>query len=939
MHEPDDFSALFAPEPEAPANVASDSAAPDSRWKVLLVDDEPDIHAVLRLAIQDIVIDGRGLWLLDARSAKEARACFAQHPDIALVLLDVVMESADAGLGLVRHIRHELANRITQIILVTGQPGYAPEREVITEYAIDGYRLKSELTADKIFVSVFAALRTHQAQRDLAQYRQKLEELVVDRTAALQKTNQQLADTQFAMDRAGIGIHWVSADTGQLIYVNNHAAELLGYTVDEMLCMRVPDIDPNFTPEDLVVTTQSLFAMRTATFESIQLRKDGRRIPVEITFYCQPASENTERRIICFITEITQRKAVEDALRHAKDAAETANRAKSAFLARISHEILTPINGILGMAHLMDQNGLSEKQAWRMGKIMHAGQHLLHIVNNLLDLSNIEAGQCVLDIQHFSVKELQQAITSTMHERLQGRSLTLHIALDALPDTLLGDAQRLRQILLNYLDNAVKFTERGSIELQAQVEAETADDLLIRFSVRDTGIGMTTEQQARLFQRFEQADNSSTRKYGGSGLGLAINKMLADLMGGEVGVSSQPDQGSTFWLKLRLGRSKKAISSVSSAILASAEENLRQNYRGSRLLVAEDDLTNQLVITELLRDTGFIVDLAEDGEQAVAMSAQGNYALILMDIQMPHLDGIEATRQIRARLADGATPIVAMTANAYADDKARCFAAGMNDFIAKPINPDIVFTTLLRWLPKPTHSMLDQPPPPAQHDASASSSMDEANQQLIQHLASVPGLDVARGISVVRGKTAKYIELLTQFVKNHANDIDRLSQCISAGDHAQASLLAHSLKGAAATLGMVSLAEAARQIEFRERDNNASHELQAEMNTLRHELENIAAALPSPAVSPLKITAPSAANRQLGERHLSELDERLANADFTAIAYFQEHAASLRDALVNSTNTETLAESFNTLSDQIRQFEFETARQTLNTLRTAHDPR
>jgi PAS domain S-box-containing protein len=915
MNQEDDFSSLFAPEP-----ITATPALSKSPWKVLLVDDEPDVHAVLRLAAQDIVVDERGLQLLDAQSAQEAKTYLANHPDIALILLDVVMESESAGLDLVRYIRDELGNTTIQIVLITGQPGYSPQREVITKYKIDGYRLKSELSTDKIFVAVCAALRTHQALTELKAHRDHLENLVADRTASLHESNRQLTDTQFAMDRAGIGIHWVSANSGKFLYVNSYAATLLGYTVDEMLSMGVPDIDIHFEGKNFGDAAKDLLTLGTATIESTQRHKDGRQIPVEVTFYFQPGENQTEGRIISFITEISQRKEAEHALRGAKDAAESANQAKSAFLAKMSHEILTPINGILGMTHLLAQNSLSNKQVEQLDKIHRSGLRLLHIVNNLLDLSNIEAKKLTLDVRNFSVSELKESIESALSERALDTQLSINISLSPLPVYLRGDDRRLRQILLNYLDNAVKFTERGSISLNARIDDETSDDLLIRFEVRDTGIGMTHEQQASLFQNFEQIDNSSSRKYSGTGVGLAINKMLAELMGGTVGVSSQENEGSTFWLTVRLARGHTPLESMAQSGM-SAEDTLKKAYHGTRLLLAEDDPTNQAVAMGLLQDAGFNIDLAVDGKQAVTMSENGNYALILMDMQMPGMDGVEATCQIRAR-ASGNIPIIAMTANTYADDKARCFAAGMNDFIAKPINPSIVFSTLLKWLPAPVASET-LPKPKTTIPLPAQSEVDEG---IINRLSAVPGLDVARGISVVRGKTARYIQLLTQFIDTHSDDMDRLAESIASGDHAKAVLLAHSLKGAAATLGIVSLAEAARHIELQQREeHDDNQELRADMDTVRHELEVIGAALPATQSRTPNSSVASSVDPQLSKRLLDDLDERLANDDFTAIALFQEHGETLRGIL---------GKQCDELAHQVRQFDFETARQTLRNLRS-----
>ena len=398
-----DFSSLFAPEPETSAT----DQALTSPWKVLVVDDEPDIHAVLRLAMQDMVVEGHPLQLFDAHSAEEAKAMLVAHEDIALVLLDVVMETEQAGLELVRYVRQEMGNRMVRIVLVTGQPGYAPQREVVASYEIDGYRLKSELTADRIFVSVYAGLRAYRSLQDQALQRVQLDAAEED----LRK--EQLLKVAI-VESSNDGIIGKTLD-GTITSWNHAAEKILGYAPADMVGKSIFMIVPADRHEE---EERLLAAIRTGVgtshFETERVHKDGRMIPVSLT--TSPIRDGEGRiigasKIIRDITEGKKAKAELEQYRHhleelvdsrtaelsvAKEAAEAANRAKSQFLANMSHEIRTPMNAVLGLTHLLHA-GATPQQAERLDKINEAGQHLLALINDILDLSKIEAGRLRLE--------------------------------------------------------------------------------------------------------------------------------------------------------------------------------------------------------------------------------------------------------------------------------------------------------------------------------------------------------------------------------------------------------------------------------------------------------------------------------------------------------------------------------------------------------------
>jgi len=448
-------------------------------------------------------------------------------------------------------------------------------------------------------------------------------------------------------------------------------------------------------------------AERDNHLEMTGVRADGSLFPLEMSLSLLQL--DGADRVAAAIRDVSLRKEVEAELaRHrdhleseveqrtaqlaaAKEAAESASVAKTQFLANMSHEIRTPLNAITGMAYLIRHDGVSDEQARRLDTLESASRHLLQVINAVLDLSKIESGHFELSQAAVDLHELVDDVQSMLRDAVRAKGLQLTAEIDRPPAPLQGDGTRLQQALLNLAVNAVRFTDRGTVALRVRVEADAGSRCRLRFEVQDTGVGIDAQTLARLFSAFEQADNTSTREHGGTGLGLVITRKLAQLMGGDAGAESTPGVGSRFWFTAWLD---KGPVSAGARLPASAP----CEAGSARVLLVEDELVNRTIASFMLEDQGHSVDIAEDGEQAVRMAQAGPYDLILMDMQMPRMDGLQATRHIRALAEHAKTPIVAITANAFEQDRKACMAAGMDDFVSKPIVPDVLRDVLARWL-------------------------------------------------------------------------------------------------------------------------------------------------------------------------------------------------------------------------------------------------
>ena len=639
-----------------------------------------------------------------------------------------------------------------------------------------------------------------------------------------------------------LGAHTVQLPIGIISYIKDDSLKVI-YTRQENTHISIgSSYNILNTPFDIIHQTKKVYAYHSVLDTRFKLNPCYKKLDLEAfigtplivdkevygTLHFsskharQPFSERDFELVKLFsqcIGHEISRSRNEMALRQSKLDAERANAAKSEFLANMSHEIRTPMNAIMGFSELMKKTTIDPKQEEYLRRIHNSSKALLNIINDILDLSKIEAGKLSLEHIPFQLREEIQSIIDLLQNSAMDKGLDLITELDdELPNMIVGDSLRIRQVLINLLSNAIKFTENGHVKLSIKLKNIHHDRATLDFSVTDTGIGMSKEQQKAIFSPFTQADGSTTRRFGGTGLGLSICQSLIDMMGGQIQVEGNMGEGSQFFFTITLqiiaeeseDTGHQEISETQSLMNEDLppEEQTQWSLAGCHILLAEDNTSNQLLATTWLDAFGTHYKIANNGKEAVELVEKESFDLILMDLQMPEMDGLQATQYIRQTLQRDDIPIIALTANAFPEDRMTCFNAGMNDYLSKPLDADALQNLLIRWIfsdPRAVHTQEEE-----------GAIMSDENKPLPNQL---PGLDIEVALGRMRGKQDLYKRLLSSFCKSESDVNERIRAAIDAKDIETATRIAHTLKGLAGNLAATELQKHATDAEHALREN------------------------------------------------------------------------------------------------------------------------
>lgn len=593
---------------------------------------------------------------------------------------------------------------------------------------------------------------------------------------------------------------------GLITFFNMKAIESTGYSPVE-LRRNFPATRLAIAEDQDIFTSdlEKLMSGETLPNEEYTLqRKDGTTFPVIMR-----STPITKRgRIIggrSLLINITRMEKAKEALEATKEKAEAANQAKSEFLANMSHEIRTPLNGIIGMSELLSGTDLTQKQRDYLSLLKTSGKALMFLINDILDFSKIEAGKLDLEEIPLTIEEVIAEVAQIFKDQIKEKEIDLVVNIDnSIPRDLAGDPQRLRQVLVNLVSNAVKFTEQGSIQITAEARHTETDHTEVLFRIADTGIGIDADIQNTLFTAFTQADGSTTRRYGGTGLGLAISKHIVNMMVGTIWLESELGCGSTFSFTVCL-KNFVNTAAIDQDTPAGNYQPQGGEFQDINLLLVEDSLINQRVAFEMLRAAGLKVQTALNGKEALAQLGKRDFDIVLMDVQMPEMDGLEATRHIREKLKLPQIPIIAMTAHAMKGDRQKCLAAGMNDYVAKPIDPKQLFDALRRNL---------------EIETSDSRALNELDNKTIDNPERIPGipvpaevLNVEEGLERLGGDLQLYLTIIEEFRSHHADSCGQFKALITAGDYEEAARVAHTLKGASGSIAAVKVAKLSAVLE------------------------------------------------------------------------------------------------------------------------------